>query len=61
MVTDYYRYQDNSNYSIKIFTSDGKEVHHVTFKKISKFGNIAVDDEGLVYVADVDSKKILTL
>ena len=60
MVTDY---SDNSNYFIKIFTSDGKEVHHVivSFKKISKFGNIAVDDEGFIYVADVDSKKILTL
>ena len=65
VVTDYYSYPDNSidNYFIKIFTSDGKQVHRVivSFQKISKFGNIAVDDEGLIYVADVDNKKILTL
>ena len=45
---------------IEIFTSDGKKVHNATLfnKKIS---NIAVDDEGLIYVADVDNKKILTI
>ena len=45
------------SYSIKIFTSDGKEVH---YENVS-IGNIAVDDEGLIYVTDVNKKQILTL
>ena len=47
-------------YSIKIFTSDGKQVHYVNVSP-NKVGNIAVDDEGLIYVADVGNKEILTL
>ena len=50
----------NYQYSIKIFTSDGKEVCYVDVS-LNEVGNIAVDDEGFIYVADVGNKKILIL